>query len=116
MVRRGIRWNKSTDTAEQAEVRYRYVFAIINSATEVRRIKEKIWEQLGTICELNQITDYLIPHSRGLHCNMFAFSSPVAEMRNPRDIYDNPSSFRFDRDLLERTEIDSLPYIERLVA
>jgi len=115
MIERKIRYNMFTDIAEQERMRYRWIFAILNSATEIRRIREKIFEQLSPLSDLDEIIDYLVPHSRGIHCNIFAFSSEREHIESPLDIYANKKQFKKDRDLTEKIEFDMIPYIERLV-
>ena len=104
------------DTAEQMRMRYRWIFAIVNSATEERRIRGRILEQMAPSFEFVELMDYIIPKSRGLHCTIFSFSSEQSRIENPLDIYANLSRFRRDRSLVEMAEEGLIHYAERLVA
>ena len=114
MLQRQVRYNTITDTAEQERMRYRWIFAIVNSITEVKRIKERIIHQLAPVSDLEELIDYLFSHSRGLHCYVFAFSSEQAKIKFPLNIYSNLKQFKHDRNLSERAEIDLIYYVERL--
>jgi hypothetical protein len=104
------------DTAEQARLRFRYTVAIINEPREVRRIRERFLEYLAPVDEVNDICDWPIPSSNGLHCRVFSFSSGIERIEEPKKIYGNLDEFRRDRDLEERDERSLLHYLGRLVA
>ena len=117
MVRRLVRWNVKTDTGEQIRLRHRYTCAVVNTPTEIERVKKRFLTQLAVADDFREICDYPIPGSKeGLHCEVFSFSSEVGRIRIPEKIYANPRQFRFDRDLYERDEGEIIPYIKRLVS
>ena len=114
MIRRQLRWNMEINTGEQERMRYRYVFAIINEKREIERISKRIFEQLAPVDLLNPICDYSDKGWNGIHCRVFALSSEVGRIEHPKLIYDSPDYFKQDRDLAEKTEIELIPWLERL--
>ena len=115
MAKRKIRWNMEIDTGEQVRGRYKYTVAILNEPREIKRIKQRFIEQMNPL-EIRNISDYLIPKSRGLHCMIFSLSSEKGEIKYPNKIYKNPSQFKRDRGLFDRDEKNLLSYIEKLVS
>lgn len=116
MVSRGIRWNMRINTGEQERTRYRYTFALINEPREIERIKQRILERMAVVDEFISICDYRIIKSNGLHCRVFSFSSDRGVIERPKEIYDNLSQFKRDRNLVEKDEVGILRYLEKMVA
>jgi hypothetical protein len=102
-IERQIRYNLKTDTGEQENMRYRYTFLIINEPREIERIKERIWQEMFPIAYLNKIDEGQIKNSRGLHYELFSFSTDKGKIENPQKIYDvKYPKFGKDRNLSER--------------
>ncbi len=114
MVRREVRWNRVTDTGEQIRLRHRYTIAIINDSREVRRIKERFLEYLSPTADVIDICDWTIPRAGGLRCIVFSFSSDVGLIDEPERIYNNLREFRWDRDLIDRSQEFLFPYLRRM--
>ena len=116
MVNRRVRWNMTTDTGEQTSQRHRYIVAIVNEPREIKKIRQKFYEQLEPVSDINEICDCIVSGSNGLHGLVFAFSSDVGEIRYPDKIYRNRKEFRRDWRLFERNEIRMLAYISNRMA
>lgn len=116
MVNRKVRWNRATDTGEQTVLRHRYTVAVLNEPREIQRIKQRFFEQLAPVDDVNDICDCLISKSNGLHCKVFSFSSDAGEIKYPDKIYRNRKQIRRDRDLFERDEISMLAYVNSRMA
>jgi hypothetical protein len=101
------------DTGEQVRMQFRYTVAILNKPGEIERIRQRFLEQLAPVDDLNDICDYPLKKTGGLHCRIFAFSSS-------KDIQDSDQiylSFEFkrDRDLFERDEAEYQNYVLKLL-
>lgn len=103
VVRREVRYNKHTDTAEQVVWRYRYTVAVVNQPREISRIRQRFIDQLVPVGEMRDIYNLQIPGTNGLHCAIFSFSTNKGIIENPEKIYDS-DNFIQDRSLGERDE------------
>jgi len=111
MVKREVRFSRVTDTGEQIRLRHRYTIAIINDSRDVKRIREKFLEYLHPTADVIDICDWIIPHSRGIRCSVFSFSSDVGFIDEPERIYNG--DFKWDRDLVDGSEEFLFPYLRR---
>lgn len=109
-----IRYNFKTDTGEQTRCRYRWTFFILNEPREINRIRERIFQTLKPVDELNDIDDVAIPNSRGLHYHIFSFSTDKAQINGLENIYSS-EDFKKDRDLWERDSGKYGKYLERIL-
>jgi hypothetical protein len=102
VLKRQIRYNLKTDTAEQETFRYRWTFLVINEPREIDRIREKLYREMAPIVDLNELDKGLVRNSNGLHYNFFAFSTDKGRIEHPEKIYDVDSvRFSKDRGLIE---------------
>ena len=88
MVKRMIRYNKFTNTDIQELFRYEYLFMILNEPREIKRIRERIYEQLEPILELKNLFYGGISKTNGLHYDFFSFLSSKSNIYQPNKIYD----------------------------
>lgn len=104
MIERQVRYNFKTDTGDQVPTgaRYRWTFFVVNEPREVKRIKERVYSQLGPIMNLNDLDSGLVKGSGGLHYDFFSFSTDKADIEDKTKIYSS-KRFRKDRDLWERS-------------
>jgi len=104
MVTRQVRWNRFTDKGEQVRMNQTYFFAILNEPKEIGRIEQRILEQFSHFDDFLLREDFGIPHSNGLHCKIFSFSTDVVQIPSQEAIY--KGTFVKDRDLYERKNGD----------
>ncbi len=115
VVRREVRYNKHTDTAEQVVWRYKYMVAVVNQPREISRIRQRFIDQMVPVGDLRDIYDLQIPGTKGIHCAIFSFSSNKGIIENPEKIYDS-DNFIKDRSLVERDDHDFDRWARTLVS
>ena len=99
-----VRYNVRTDTADQSEWAHRWTFFVVNTLTEIGRIKQRVLDALAPTGECAELAEDRIPRSRGLRYEAFALSSNkgVLDAEELRKIYDNPRQIKKDRALNDR--------------
>ena len=113
MIERKIRWNRVTDPGEQVRMRHTYFFAILNDPREIMRIRQRITERVPHVDDFEELGDFGVSGSNGLHCQIFSFTTDTEELPPSREIYQG--DFRRDRNLYSRKKGDWGPYFESLV-
>jgi hypothetical protein len=98
MIERQIRYYVSTDIGDQIRQRHEWIFLIVNTSTEIKRIRDRISFQLAPIDNVYEHYDKIIQESRGLRCRIFSFSSDIGKIFDKSKIYNSPN-FHLDREL-----------------
>ena len=114
MIERQIRYNFRTNSGDQVPVRHRWTFFIVNEPKEIRRIRERIYNQLQPIDNLRDLDSGLIRGSGGLHYDFFSFSTDKSKIERPDEIYLS-RKFKKDRDLWERGEVSLDRYLNSIL-
>ena len=101
-IQRQIRYNMKTETGEQIDYRYKYIFLIINSPREIGIIKERIWREMAPIVDFQKIDSGIARNSGSLHYDLFSFSTDKGKIENPENIYNDTTRFSRDANLAEK--------------
>lgn len=114
MVKRIIRYNKFTNTDIEEPFRYEYIFMIVNEPREIKRIRERIYEQLEPILELKNLFYGGISKTNGLYYDFFSFLSSKGDIYQPNKIYDvDNQQFKKDRNLYLKSGISTEVGLEK---
>ena len=113
MIERQVRYNIHTSTGEQQFERHKWTFMIINTPTEIERIRERIFRQLELIRDGNFGKD-ILPSSGGLYYDCFWITSQRGKLEEPNKIYAS-KKFKLDRDLFERDELSLNRYLNSIL-
>lgn len=114
MANRQVKWNMFIDPGEQVELRHRYTIAILNQPREIERIKQRFLLALAPADDFRKNYECLVPNSKGLHLEIFSFSSRKGEINESWKIYDSPN-FKKDRNLSDRNEKRLERYVQNLM-
>jgi hypothetical protein len=110
-LERQILYNFKTSKVEQDRLPHRWTFVIVNTPYNIEEIKQKIYENLQPVDDLNEIGDYPLKGTNGLHCVCFSISSSKSEIE--REAVYNSLNFREDRRVKEMKESDFSDFVER---
>ncbi len=114
-IERRVSYYVETDTGDQVNLRHKWTFLIINQPTEIKRIKQKIYEQLAMVSDYVEHHDFQIPDSSGLHCLVFSLLSQEGKLKDKSEIYAS-KNFKKSRDLsVRRSELGWAKYISGLI-
>lgn len=112
-VQRQIRYNFFSDTGEQIRQRHRWTVSILNELREIKKIKQRMFEQFAPVNDINVNYLSLIPKTKGIYCEIFSFSTDTDKILNKAKIYASPN-FKRDRNLVERSEVGLENYVKSL--
>ena len=112
MIERQVRYNIHTYTGEQEFERHKWTFMVINTPTEIERIRERIFRQLKPIRDGGFGKD-ILPDSDGLHYDCFWITSEFGKIEEDK-IYAS-KKIKLDRDLFERDEISLNRYLNSIL-
>ena len=113
MMERQIRFNRFSGSGEQIRCSHRYVFLLINEPKEIKRIRQRISEQLSPLEDSVNLGEGLIEGSGGLHYEAFAFSTDRKEIPDKDAIY-RSKKFKRDRNLREGNDVWVESYVKRI--
>jgi len=107
---RRILWNKEYNF--QGENITRWYFLIVNAKREIKYIRNRIYEHLSMVDNIEELASGSIPNIKGINYNLFRLDSERSEIENLRLIYDG--KWKRERSLYTReTDISLLNIIER---
>ena len=113
-IARQVRYNIKTATGDQEFARHRWTFMIINTPDEIKRIRERVYQQLAPVVECKNLYNEPISNSNGLHGDFFSFSTYKMKIEDTHAIYD-AKNFKKDRNLKEGNDVVLSSYLEKIL-
>jgi hypothetical protein len=109
---RQIRYNWEIDTAEQASMRYRWAFLVLNSRRECDRIRDKIIEAMACCADMEELESGIVVPNGSLVGRLITLNSERGDIQDKNRIY-NTGKWHKDRALGPMNDIELEVYVSR---
>ena len=109
---RQIRFNKKTDTGDQALWKYQHTFFILNTTEQIKIIQGKILEALSQCDELEELESGILIPTKSLHGKLITLKSNTTEIKDRSRVY-NTEAWHYDRTLKPMNDVQFDIYCDK---